>query len=220
MKTVATVNTNETMTSTELAELLGYEKKRVNQRIKEMFQEEIDGAIIVPSLDSRGYVSEYHLPEVESNMFVGRWDHTHLRKLATYWVNRKQRTAPALPQTYLAALKSLIETEERAQEAERTKAMIGSKREATLMNKASQDSKRIKKLESKLQAEGMHKSMLAAKLPDRIDTEFKSNVQTWRVLKQISLDMHCDVVKVNDARYGQVNTYHVDVIDKFIELYM
>jgi len=83
------INNKETMTSTELAALLGYTKSKVNEKIRDMFAAEIDGSFIGSSLDSRGYVAEYHLPEVESNMFVARWDYTHLRKLADFWVSKK-----------------------------------------------------------------------------------------------------------------------------------
>lgn len=103
---------------------------------------------------------------------------------------------------------------------EKTKAQINDKRTATLMNKASQDAKRIKKLESKLQDVGNYKSLIAASLPSRVDTEFKLNVQTWRILKQISEKLGHDIIKVKDERYGQVNTYHVDVIDEFMLEYM
>ena len=45
----------ETMTSSQLAEMLDYEKKEINRKIKKMFGEKIDGGVITPSLDSRGY---------------------------------------------------------------------------------------------------------------------------------------------------------------------
>lgn len=105
-------------------------------------------------------------------------------------------------------------------EAIRTKAQINDRRTATLMAKASHDSKRIKKLEDQLQTVGDYRSMLAAKLPQRVDTEFKSNVQSWRLLKEISDNQGHEVKKVTDARYGEVNTYHVDVIAEFKELYI
>jgi len=52
----------KTMTSTQLAEMLGMEKKEIHRELQHNFQDEIDGGIISPSLDSRGYVAEYHLP--------------------------------------------------------------------------------------------------------------------------------------------------------------
>lgn len=75
------------MSSSQLGELLGYEKKEVNRKILAMFQAEIDGGVISPSLDGRGYVDEYHLPEVESNMFAAKWNIQHLRKVTEYFVS-------------------------------------------------------------------------------------------------------------------------------------
>jgi len=41
----------------------------MNERIKAMFQDKIDDAFIVSSLDARGYVDEYNLPELESTVY-------------------------------------------------------------------------------------------------------------------------------------------------------
>ena len=77
----------KTMSSSQLGQLLGYEKKEVNRKVLAMFEAEIDGGIISPSLDARGYVDEYHLPEVESNMFAAKWNIQHLRKVTEYFVS-------------------------------------------------------------------------------------------------------------------------------------
>lgn len=52
----------QTMTSTQFCEMTGREKKHINEIIKREFACEIDEGIITSSLDSRGYVTEYHLP--------------------------------------------------------------------------------------------------------------------------------------------------------------
>jgi len=86
----------ETMSSTQLAGLLGKEKKEINRNIKEMFPKEIDGGYFAPSLDTRGYVLDYNLPETETHMFVAKNDIGHLRKLSEYWVQRKAKPLTAL----------------------------------------------------------------------------------------------------------------------------
>ena len=91
----------KTMSSTELGELLGYEKKEVNRKVLSMFQSEIDGVIITPSLDARGYVTEYHLPEIEAQMFAAKWNIQHLRKVVEFFIDNQ---APTIPQTYATAL--------------------------------------------------------------------------------------------------------------------
>ncbi len=220
MESLVKAVTNETMNSTQLAELLGKQKKHINEKIRLMFSDEIEGRVIRPSLDSRGYVTDYHLPELESVMFVGKWHAPFLRQLSQYWIDRKAQPVLTQEQQVLAIAHQLIETTKQRDEAIKTKAHINDKRTATLMNRASQDSKKIKKLESKLQDEGEYKSVIAAELPQRVDTELKENVQTWRLLKQISERLGFGVVKVDDPRYGKVNTYHINVIAEFKELYL
>jgi vacuolar-type H+-ATPase subunit I/STV1 len=118
------------------------------------------------------------------------------------------------------AARAWAEQFERAAIAEKTKAQINDKRTATLMNKASQDAKRIKKLESQLQDVGEYQSIVAAKLPQRIDTEVRNNVQSWRILKEISSDRQLPPKKVKCQRYGEVLAYHIDVIEIFKDKYM
>ena len=98
-----TINQVETMSSTQLAEILGYEKKEVNRKIKDMFSAKIDGGIISPSKDNRGYVTDYHLPELESKMFVAKHDINYLEQITQFWIDNKNQT-PKLPQTFAEAL--------------------------------------------------------------------------------------------------------------------
>ena len=94
----------KTMTSIELSKMLAIEKKSLHRKIKEIFRSEIDGGIITPSLDSRGYVASYLMPEIESKMLVARCDNSYLRTITEYWVN-KSKTQHQIPQTFSEALK-------------------------------------------------------------------------------------------------------------------
>ena len=65
--------TSKTMTSTQLAELLGYEKKEVNKKIRAMFGEKESRELFSPVESTglnAGFVDYYNLPELESKMFV------------------------------------------------------------------------------------------------------------------------------------------------------
>lgn len=95
--------TNNTMTSTQLAEMLGYSKKQINLKVKDMFSDKIDGNKILPSLDARGYVVDYNLPELESKMFVAKWDINYLEKITQYWIDNKK------PKTQLEILAGSIQ---------------------------------------------------------------------------------------------------------------
>jgi phage antirepressor YoqD-like protein len=94
-KDIVNVSSQETMSSTQLAELLGKQKKHIHEKIKKMFPDKIDGRIIRPSFDSRGYVVEYHLPELESKMFVAKEDINYLEKITRFWIDRGK--TPQLP---------------------------------------------------------------------------------------------------------------------------
>ncbi len=101
----------ETMTSSQFAEMTGREKKSINRKIRELFAAEIDGNIIAPSLDTRGYVDEYLLPETESIMLAAKLDNTYLRKIADFWKNRNNPTT---------TLEMLLVTVQKAVENERS----------------------------------------------------------------------------------------------------
>ena len=106
------VESKLTMTSSQVADLLGYEKKEVNRKIKAMFSDKIDGGEIPPSLDSRGYVDEYHLPELESKMFVAKHDINYLEKITKYWIDKSKPAA--LPSPTQLALMVIKAEEEKA----------------------------------------------------------------------------------------------------------
>lgn len=150
-------------------------------------------------------------------MLVGMRESKAVRK--SVLAKLKELQAPQQDPALVLAHK-VIEQAAQIEHLEKTKAQINDKRTATIMGKLGNATKKIRSLESQLQDTGDYRSLMAAKLPQRIDTEFKSNVQTWRVLKRISDDLGKDIRKVDDPRYGTVNTYHIKVIDKFIYEYM
>lgn len=210
----------KTMSSTQLGKLLNYEKKEVNRKIVAMFQAEIDGGKITPSLDERGYVSEYHLPEIEAQMFAAKWNIQHLRKVVEYFVAKPITQQLTQDQQLTALAHGVIKLTKERDDAIRTKAYIGSRREASAMAAASHAMKRVKKLEAQLSTTGTHLSIIAAGLPERVDTEIQEGVQTWRILKRISENLNLDIVKVNCPRFGKANTYHIKVIEHFKRYFM
>jgi hypothetical protein len=163
----------------------------------------------------------YNLPEREACLMAMSYSYDLQAFVYDEWQKLKGNAEPKwLVELSPEAKIAIADLSKQRDEAIKTKAQINDKRTATLMNKASQDSKRIKKLEAKLQDEGQYTSLLAAGLPQRVDTELKDNVQTFRILKNISSDLELPPRKVDDQRYGQVNTYHVDVIKQFKAEYL
>ena len=107
-------------------------------------------------------------------------------------------------------------------EAIRTKAMIGSSREATAMNTASQKSKECEKLREQI---GDSKTYKAAKsipwLSKYFDTRNRGLYGSLASkLKKIEAGMTSEFehIMIDDSQYGQIKAYHVAVIEKLHEM--
>lgn len=135
----------------------------------------------------------------------------------------------ALPTTYLEALEALVASEKaklelqsERDEAIRTKALIGSKREATAMNTASQKSKECEKLREQIGDSKTYKAATAiAWLPDYFDMSNRGLYGSLAAkLKKLEAEMppafaHIDI---QDSRWGSVKAYHVAVIERMHEM--
>ena len=107
-------------------------------------------------------------------------------------------------------------------EAIRTKAQIGSSREATAMNTASQKSKECEKLREQI---GDSKTYKAAKsipwLSEYFNTRNRGLYNSLAAkLKKIEADMPSEFehIMIDDSQYGQIKAYHVAVIEKLHEM--
>ena len=107
-------------------------------------------------------------------------------------------------------------------EAIRTKAQIGSRREATAMNTASQKSKECEKLREQVGDSKTYKAVTAISwLPDYFDMSNRGlYVSLAAKLKKLEAEMppafaHIDI---QDSRWGSVKAYHVAVIERLHEL--
>jgi len=94
---------------------------------------------------------------------------------------------------------------EARQLAEQTKHLIGSRREATAMNTASQAVKKIHKLEAELDRSKEYASV------KRMGMIHHGQPFNWRHLKSTAAEMNIPPVEVFDANYGTVKAYHADV---------
>ena len=107
-------------------------------------------------------------------------------------------------------------------EAIRTKAQIGSNREATAMNTASQKSKECEKLREQIGDSKTYKAVTAISwLPDYFNMSNRGLYGSLaHNLKKLEAGMppkysHIDIA---DSRFGKVKAYHVDVIERLHEM--
>lgn len=220
-----TSNNTATMTLKEITDLLNVQHSKAMLKVFNMSLQPEFGTLskMDTVYNDKGQTVETYILDKRQSMAVSAVLNTALlMRVIDRWQELEAKQAPALTQDQqlMALAQGVMRLTEERDHAIKTKALIGSKREATAMAKASHAARRVKKLEAQLQDSGTHISMTAAKLPERVDTEVRDNVQAWRLLKSISTDMGLEVVKVNCPRYGEVNTYHIDVINRFKDMYL
>ena len=120
-------------------------------------------------------------------------------------VERETQTQPVLPTTYLEALEALVASEKaklalqaERDEAVRTKAMIGSRREATAMNTASQKSKECARLttenEELKDAVGRGSSWRTVSMMKAEWIREFGHAPVWQKLRQFSKDVGIDPI--------------------------
>ena len=113
---------------------------------------------------------------------------------------RKTGSYKGIPKSFSEALYFAYEQQKKIEELERTKAWIGSRREATAMNTASQKAKEVKKLQAEL---GLRKTHASIKCVEKL-TKQKYD---WRKLKDYCVKHNLKWDKVGDVNYGSVNVY-------------
>ncbi len=106
--------------------------------------------------------------------------------------------------------------EQQRDEAIRTKALIGSKREATAMATASVAKRRAEALAEKIGESVTWKAVKSIRWLLDIFAESKGMWSSvGKKLKALSDEMGYDVRTIENSDYGQVNAYHRDVIARF-----
>jgi hypothetical protein len=94
--------------------------------------------------------------------------------------------------------------EKAKEEAIRTKAEIGCRREATAMNTASQAVKKASSLEIQLDRS---KEYCTVK---RMSMFYHGQKFDWREVKSASIELQIPPIDTFDANYGTVKAYHID----------
>lgn len=125
-----------------------------------------------------------------------------IRKTGSYSI--QPQALPNFSNPAEAARAWALEYEAR-QLAERTKAEIGTRREATAMNTASQAVKKATALERELDKAKDYASV------KRMEMLYHGTRFNWRLLKSAAVEMGMPAIDVFDANYGTVKAYHASV---------
>lgn len=221
-----TISENKpTMTSREIAELVESRHDDVKRSIERLVNK---GVIAQPPMadvqtlggNNRTYTTQVYVFSGEkgkrdSIVVVAQLSPEFTARLVDRWQELEKKLQDphsVVPKSFSEALRlaaDLAEKNELLQlerdEAIRTKAHIGSRREATAMATASAEARRAARL-----AIEMDKSTQYATIK-RMQMIYHGQRFDWRILKSTGIEMGIEPIDVFDANYGTVKAYHADV---------
>jgi len=205
-------NAAVTMSSREIADITGKRHPDVKRDIERMLSalDEDASSFAHIYLDSMNRdQTEYRLDrDLTENLLLSYSAPLRRRVLARMReLERLVSGGLALPDftNPAAAARAFAEQYERAQIAEHTKAEIGSRREATAMNTASQAVKKANALALELDRARSYATV------KRMSALHHGQPFNWRLLKQTAAEMGIPSIDIFDANYGTVKAYHADV---------
>lgn len=192
-----------TMTSTQLSEMLGQRKTDIHKDIRRIFKNKIDKGIIPSSTDSRGYVVDYHLPELESKMFVAKKDINYLEKITRFWIEENNKI--------LSPAEQLLENAKR---------LVAHEKELEQLN-ARTDALEREQFETKVQVaaliegEGYYTIVgYCNQRNKRVDS--KVAAQLGKKAAEICKSQNIHIGSASHPLYGKVNTYPQEVLERII----
>jgi phage regulator Rha-like protein len=208
-----------TMSSQEIADLVNSRHDKVKQSIERLVER---GVIVQPpmgevenkqSLSPNKWAKVYHLCKRDSLIVVAQLCPEFTAVIVDRWQElEEQLSAPALPKSLPEALRLAADlaeqkalAEQQRDEAIATKALIGSKREATAMATAAAAKREAHKLEVELDRSMMYASV------KRVEREHPGQKFNWRILKRKCEEIGIPSIDVFDQNYGSVKSYHAEV---------
>lgn len=214
----ALVNTNlQLMSSKDLLEIINAVRAEMGEPIlrlnkfNEKIEDELDGEYYTKSVvqNSNNTTSTIYELTIDQCTLIGMRESKAVRKNVLAKLKEKQLRVK-LPQTYIEALKALVESEEQKEliakqrdHAIATKAEISDKKTATAMATASVKSRQAEKLKEQI---GESKNYASVKAVEKV----AGGKYNWRELKKWCLAHGKKIKDIADANYGSVKIYHKD----------
>lgn len=139
-----------------------------------------------------------------------------IRKRGGYLTSEAAEQALLDPDFIIRLATELKEERALKEEAIRTKAWISDKKTATAMATASAAQRKLRKVEAELGRQKEYKTARATPwLGEYLNLKCRGTwISLGTHLRKLSQVLGYEIVKIEDSAWGQVNTYHVDVIDE------
>lgn len=214
----ALVNANlQLMSSKDLLEIINAVRAEMGEPIlrlnkfNEKIEDELEGEHYTKSVvqNSNNTTSVIYELTIDQCTLIGMRESKSVRKNVLGKLKEKQ-LGVKLPQTYIEALRALVESEEQkeliAKERDfaiETKAHISDKKTATAMATASVKSKEAEKLKEQLGESKNYASVKAVE--SKVGGKYN-----WRELKKWCVANGKKIKDIADANYGTVKIYHKD----------
>lgn len=216
---VTLANKNLTMTSREIADLTGKDHGNVMRDIRAMVEAISTDSNLKPCAKSTTYTGkdgrQYHQYELDKDtcltLLLG-YDAVARMKVVKRWQELEAAAAAPMPATLsrmqileiaMESEKARIEAEAQRDEAVRTKALIGSKREATAMATASAAKREVEKLKEELGRNREFATVIAVE--NAIKREFPNNA--YVDLRREAKASGIAPLEVPDKRYVKVKAW-------------
>lgn len=205
------------ITSLEIAELVESRHDKVRQSIERLAER---GVISLPPLGEvkiqrerraetvKVYIFSGEQGKRDSIIVVAQLSPEFTARLVDRWQELERKVSgPVLPNfaNPADAARAWAEQYEARLIAERTKAEIGSRREATAMATASAAARKARRLEAELDQSMQYASI------KRMEMLYHGQKFNWRILKSTATEMGIQSIDIFDANYGTVKAYHADV---------
>jgi phage regulator Rha-like protein len=207
-----TLNSNvSTMSSREIAELTGKDHADVLKDVRKVLEEVgIDGGKFSGVYKGANNQDRpcFNLPRRECDLVIAGYSAKYRLAIIDRWIEleaKNVKTPLQLAREQVILYERLEASQAALSMAVQTKAEIGSRREATAMNTASQAVKKVTSLEIELD-----KSMLYSTIK-RMEIIHHGLKFNWRLLKSAGTQMGIESIDVFDANYGTIKAYHADV---------
>ena len=207
----------QTMSSREIAELVESRHDNVRVTIERLAER---GVIALPAMQEKPtggrpsveYVFSGEKGKRDSLVVVAQLSPEFTGRLVDRWQELESQAARppiAIPQSLPEALRLAADlaeqkaiAEQERDEAIRTKAMIGSKREATAMATAAAAKREAERLAAELDQSMQYASV------KRMEQVYAGRKFNWRELKKASVALGLKAIDVFDQNYITVKAYH------------